>query len=102
MVKTKNSGNKDTPQGIRHLGVLIERVHDDVKLVAEQHGDIKKDISAIKSTLHAHTEMIGNLGIELAVIKEDIEFIKHSLKRKVDLDEFAALEKRVALLEKRR
>jgi hypothetical protein len=39
--------------------------------------------------------------VDIEVIKTDIEFIKHSLKRKVDIDEFAALERRVALLEKR-
>lgn len=36
------------------------------------------------------------------IYKEDAEFIKNSLKQKVDIDEFAALERRVVLLEKRR
>lgn len=80
---------------MRHLGVLIERVDDNVKLVAEQYGDIKK-------TLDSHTDMIGKLTVDVAIIKEDAEFIKNSLKKKVDIDEFAALERRVLLLEKRR
>jgi len=86
---------KDTPKETRHLGVMIESVGDDVKLIAEQYGDIKK-------TLNMHTEMIGHLSTDITIIKEDIEFIKGSLKKKVDLDEFVALERRVALLEKRR
>ena len=35
----------------------------------------------------------------LEIIKLDIEFIKNELKQKVSRDEFAALEKRVSLLE---
>ena len=110
-------------QDIRHLGVLVERVNDDVKLVAEQYGDIKKDTNTIKTTLNSHTEMIGDLMIGLEIVKEDlgivkgdvkttkidieiiktdIELIKNSIKKKIDIDEFAALEKRVLLLEKRR
>jgi len=32
-------------------------------------------------------------------MKKDIEFIKNSLKRKVDIEEFEALEKRIVILE---
>lgn len=38
-------------QDIRRLGVLVERVGDDVKLVAEQYGDVKNNINDIKQTL---------------------------------------------------
>lgn len=120
----------------RHIGVLLEHMDDKLSLVAEQHGDIKKDIGEIRQTLTAHTEMIGNLTVEVSVIKEDIgvmkgdiettksdikvmkgdisttkndveiiktdiEFIKGGLKKKVDVEEFSALERRVILLEKR-
>ena len=47
-----------------------------------------------------HSEMIGHLATNVTIIKEDIEFIKGSLKKKVDVDEFSALERRVSLLEK--
>lgn len=50
-------------------------------------------------TLDSHTEMIGSMKIDIEIIKTDIEFIKNSLKRKVDLEEFEALEKRVRFLE---
>ena len=128
--KSKTSKQKDVHSEIRQLGVLIEHVGGDVKLVAEQHGDIKGDVSGIKKTLSSHTEMIGNLAIDMEIvkgdikttkddleiikkdvkttkvdieiIKTDIEFIKNSVKKKVDADEFAALERRVALLEKHR
>lgn len=119
----------DLHQEIRHLGVLVERTDHNVSVIAEQYGDIKTDIGSmkteiggiksdiggmkseiggikneiggIKKTLDSHTDMIGNLAVNLEIVKGDVEFIKHSLKRKVDVEEFSALERRVALLEKR-
>jgi len=43
--------------------------------------------------------MIGSIMENIEVIKSDIEIIKNSLKKKVDLEEFAMLEKRVIILE---
>lgn len=87
--------NPDIYKDIRGFGVLLEHVDEKVGLIAEQHGDIKK-------ILDSHTEMIGNLAVDVSLIKDDISFIKNSLKKKVDYDEFTALERRVLLLEKRR
>lgn len=80
---------------VRRLGVVIEDVESKVDLVAEQHGEIIKK-------LDAHTEMIGNLAVDMQVVKSDIELIKSGLRKKVDVEEFEVLEKRVAALEKRR
>jgi len=106
-IKLNKSG--DIHAEIRGLGVLIEHVDDKVSTIAEQYGDIKKDIGGIKNildshtkTLDSHTEMIGRLTVDVEIIKQDTEFIKNSLKRKVDVEEFTALERRVALLERRR
>lgn len=93
MAKLKK--NKNSHNEFRQLGVLIEHVDEKVGLIAEQHGDIRK-------ILDSHTEMIGNLAVDVSLIKDDISFIKNSLKKKVDYDEFAALERRVLLLEKHR
>ena len=112
--QTKKSG--DIRKEIRHLGVIIEHVDDKVGLIAEQYGDIKKTLdghtetlnshtetlNSHTETLNSHTEMIGKLVIDMEIVKNDVEFIKHGMKKKVDVDEFAALERRVALLEKRR
>ena len=43
--------------------------------------------------------MIGSLAENLEIVKMDIEFIKSGLKKKVDYEEFEALEKRLILLE---
>ena len=105
--QTKKSG--DIRKEIRHLGVIIEHVDDKVGLIAEQYGDIKKTLdghtrtlNSHTETLNSHTEMIGKLVIDMEIHKNDVEFIKHGMKKKVDVDEFAALERRVSLLEKRR
>ena len=77
------------------VGMLFEHIDDKITLIAEQHSDIKKDIKVIKNDLGAVKE-------DVEVIKLDIEFIKNELKNKVARDEFAALERRVSLLESRR
>lgn len=89
--KTKPSNSNAE---LRRFGVLLEHLDDKIGLVAEQYGDIQK-------SLEGHTEMLGSLATNVEIVKDDIEFIKHALKRKVDAEEFIALERRVALLERR-
>jgi len=91
----KSINQPDLHKEMRGLGVLVEKVDDKVSLIAEQYGDIKE-------TLDAHSESIARVTVNSEIIKTDVEFIKHNLKRKIDIDEFAALERRVAMLEKRR
>jgi hypothetical protein len=43
--------------------------------------------------------MIGAMKVDIEIIKNDIEIIKNSLRKKVDFEEFEALEKRVRILE---
>lgn len=84
--QSKKGGEESGLRGeIRRLGVMIEGVNDGVKIVAEQYGDIKY--------------AINEMGDDIGIIKDDIELIKGSLRKKVDYDEFLFLEKRVALLE---
>ena len=96
--KKQPSSNND----MHRFGVLLEHVDSKVSLVAEQYGDVKKDTGDINKKLDAHTEMIGKLSINIEIVKEEIEFIKAGFKRKIDIEEFAALERRVSLLEKHR
>jgi len=104
----------------RYIGVLSENFTKQVGGVAEQWLGVKKDTGEIKEilnthteilqrhslilnnhteTLNFHTEMIGKLMTDMTIIKEDIEFLKGGMKRKVDYDEFLALERRTAVLE---
>lgn len=104
----------------RSVGVIAEDFRHDMAAIGEQY-------TGIKETLNSHTEMIvslkedmeivktdvvllkedmGTVKTDLAdakkdveIIKTDIEFIKGGLKKKVDYEEFEALEKRLTLLE---
>lgn len=63
-----------------------------------EHSKILAEHSKI---LAEHSKDLGLIKKDMAITKEDIEFIKAGFKKKVDVDEFAALERRVALLERR-
>lgn len=76
----------------RHTSTLSEEFSSQVKLIGEQY-------SSIKETLDSHTEMIVSMKEDIEITKVDVEFIKNSLKRKVDIEEFSVLERRVAALE---
>lgn len=99
-----------------YLGVLAEDFESQVKLIAEQYGDIKQTLSSHTEILNSHTEIIGLIQIQLSAIREmvakntkdieiikmDTHIIKNELKEKVSRDEFILLEKRVIALEKAR
>ena len=76
----------------RHVSTLAEDFHSQVKLIGVQY-------SSIKETLDSHTEMIVSLKEDMDIVKTDIEFVMNSLKTKVDIDEFSAMEKGVTILE---
>jgi len=83
-------------QQIRNLGALIEDTNDNVRLIAENFvdvkkgisglkrdvGELKKDVKVIKEIQTSHTEMIGQLLVDVTVIK-------HELKTKVNQKDFA-------------
>jgi len=88
----------------RYLGALSEDFHSRVDAIAEQYGDIKKTLDMHTEILDRHTEIlkehtgvIGSIKVDLGVVKEDVKFIKNSLDKKVDVEEFSALERKVAL-----
>ncbi|MBI4812784.1 hypothetical protein HY798_05135 [Candidatus Falkowbacteria bacterium] len=99
----------------RYLGALKEDFDSKLEIIGEQYFDIKKildshtkildshtkTLDSHTKTLESHTEMIVSIKEDAEIIKLDIEFIKNELRKKVDWDEFAALEKRVALIESR-
>ena len=78
----------------RYIGALSEDFQGQVKVIAEQYGDINKK-------LDSHGEMIGKLAVDMEVVKTNVEFMKDSLKKKVDYDEFNPLKLRVHALETR-
>lgn len=87
--------NKESNQKTLEVGAMLEHIDDKVTLIAEQYVSLNKKVDKLEKKVDVIAEDVG-------VIKMDIEFIKHELKKKVDRDEFAVLERRVALLESRR
>ena len=92
MSKKKPSKAIDVGQELRGLGVLIEHNNDKISTVAEQY-------QSINEKLDSHTEIIGRMAEDIEVIKANVEFLKGGMKKKVDYDEFLALERRLSLLE---
>ena len=79
----------------RYLGVLAEDFSSKLKLIVESVSGIQKQLVALRDMVVKNTE-------DIEIIKLDISSIKYDLKKKVDVDDFASLEKRVSLLERRR
>ncbi|MBI2822923.1 MAG: hypothetical protein HYX74_11935 [Acidobacteria bacterium] len=79
----------------RFVAVVFEDFRSSLQLIAESAADLQKQTSTLR-------DMIAKNSEDTEIIKMDLEFIKTGLKKKVDVDEFAALERRVALLERRR
>ena len=90
----------------RHFDVVAERLEDKIETVGEQVGVSTEKIETLSEQVGVNTEKItalqddvSKIKDDIEVIKLDIEFIKNDLKQKVSHDEFAALEKRVSLME---
>jgi hypothetical protein len=69
----------------RYLGSLAEEFKGYVKAVAEQYGGVNRKLDGIVE--------------DIAIVKTDVSLMKSSLVAKVDYRDFAALEKRVRLIE---
>jgi len=76
----------------RHMDVLGEDFDNKTGLLVESVSGIQEQLVALKEMVAKNTE-------DIEVIKSDAQIIKQSLKRKVDLEEFEALEKRIVALE---
>ena len=83
----------------RHMSALSEEHQERLKGVAELVTANSKKLDAHSKSLESHTEMIGQMMENIEIIKIDIGFLKSSLKKKVDYDEFMALAKRLSLVE---
>ena len=78
----------------RHERVILEEFEHRLTVVAEVQVEHTKKFTSIERKLDAVMEMT-------ALNTENIEMMKGMLKRKVDLDEYEKLEKRVGVLEKK-
>jgi len=78
----------------RHSAILLEEFQSQLKIVAEVQIEQGKKLDNHTHKLDSILEMVANN-------TENIEMIKSMLKRKVDVEEFEALTRRVIVLEKK-
>lgn len=90
----------------RQIGVLGEDFDGKVELIGEQYETIIGKLDNHETRLDQIDQRFDNIEVRLTSIngtldtmKLDLEFIKNELKQKVNRDEFAALEKRLSMLE---
>ncbi len=76
----------------RHVSTLTEDFHSQVKLIGEQYSPIKETLDFPYRDDWIHERRWWDS-------KNRHRIYKNSLKRKVDVEDFAVLEKRVATLE---
>jgi chromosome segregation ATPase len=83
----------------RHFDVVAEDLKDEIKILAEQVAANTEKLEEHDRRFDKIDERFDEIDGTLQIIKLDIEFIKNELKQKVSQDEFAALERRVSILE---
>ena len=77
------------------IGLVIERQD-----IFEDRMDSFEDrLDILGNKLESQGDMIGLVNMNLGIVKNDVESIKSSLRRKIDLDDFESLERRVKTLE---
>lgn len=79
----------------------IEKKTNKIDEIEEAVETIKTSMAAMKTDMKLTKEDIETIKADLKAMKTDTELIKYGFKRKIDIDEFAALEKRVSTLENR-
>lgn len=77
---------KPTPEydSQRETRVLLEQIRSEVKLVAEQHGSIKEDLTTIKSELGTMKVALIENNVNIKSVKVKQEKIDQKLNTAID------------------
>ena len=86
---------KIVKEDVGHLKEDVRHLSGEVKIVKENVGHLSREMETVKGN-------VAHLSKNMEIVKEDIEFIKSGFKKKVDIEEFSALERRVSILERHR
>ena len=78
----------------KHVKILLEDIRSQFRVFGESLDDTNRRVKATQEMVAKNTE-------DIEIIKSDIAFIKTELKKFVRVEEFTALEKRVALIERK-
>ena len=83
----------------RHFDVVAEDLKSKMQTISKQGAANTEKLEEHDQRFEKIENKLGRIEDTLEIIKLDIEFIKNELKQKVSRDEFAALERRVSILE---
>jgi hypothetical protein len=83
-----------------HMGVLIEDVKSDIKLISESFGEMQHQLVALRDMVAKNTEDIELIKVDTEIMRSELSIIRRDLKEKAGRDELAVLEARVAVLER--
>jgi len=118
--KYKEHTDKKIEEVKRHFDICKEDFDGKVVLIGEQYGSIQekltehdknfqkidknfqridKKFQGIDKNFQRIDKNFQRINGTLEIVKNDIELIKYSLKKKVDIEDFEALESRVRTLE---
>lgn len=84
---------------IRRLGVMMEIMGGHILMLFEGQQMLTVRLDNLQETVDSHTEMIGQLMIEMLLVKEDVAEMKIELHKKADKEDILFLNRRVATLE---
>ena len=85
----KNARNKD------QYTVVLEDLRDHFRIFGEGLQFVRDDLKGVHKKLDSHTQMIGQLMI-------DMQEVKYELKKRPTFDDLKGIEKRLTRLEARR
>lgn len=88
---------------VGHLADVVTKHYDDkIELVMKQLTDLREEFNDMKRVLNSHTEMIGELVVDMAIVRTDIGAIRAELDTKADTRDVVVLNGRVSALEARK
>lgn len=83
----------------RFMGVMHEEHLEALKGFKEGFSVINKRLDRHEELLESHTEMIGQLMVDVTELKGDMKEVKNEIRGKISQKDFTKLELRVTRLE---
>ena len=77
----------------------LDRIESKLDATVEMVGSLATDVSILKTDVGTLKTDVGSLTINMEIVKQDIEIIKGGMRKKIEVEEFSALERRVLVLE---
>ncbi len=97
MVRKNAKENKGLPVSERHFGVILEDIDSKLDFIVEGRFALDKKMD---NNHQEFGEFRDEMNYKIEAVFDELHLIRGDLVKKVDRNEFTALEKRVTVLEK--